>query len=81
MESKPLYLSKTLWTNVIIAICAMFVPGVAAWIQANPEMVVSIFAGINILLRLITKNGVALWLVPFAFLSLTACGFSGCGGP
>ena len=59
--SKPSYLSKTLWVNFLAAVFAIVFPPVTDWIAANPEAVISIFAGINILLRIVTKDKVQLW--------------------
>jgi len=63
MEDEPKknpLLSKTLWMNFLAGGLALFYPPAADWIAANPAMIVGIFAGINILLRLITKEGVQL---------------------
>ena len=53
--------SKTSWTNLIVAVTAMIFPPVAEWITANPIMMMNIFAGLNMGLRLITKDKVVLW--------------------
>lgn len=60
-EGKKLWLSKTLWTNVLVAAAAMFAPGVSNWISANPETMVMIWAGVNALLRLVTKEKLSLY--------------------
>lgn len=60
-EPKKMWKSKTAWTNLIIAATAMFAPGVSEWISANPVAVVSLWAGVNIGLRAITKGAVELW--------------------
>lgn len=51
---KPFYLSKTLWTNLIMGVLAIAIP----WVQENitPDMLTYAFAGVNMLLRLITKD-------------------------
>lgn len=54
-NSKPVYLSKTLWVNLIMAVGA-FIPGVGEWIQAHPDLFAGVFAVINVILRLLTKD-------------------------
>lgn len=56
---KPLY-SRTLWVNLIMAVSALFIPGVGSWMSGNIETVTIIFTGINMLLRLVTKNKISL---------------------
>ncbi len=60
METKPIYLSKTVWANVILA-AAAFIPAVNEYLQANPEILGLGFALVNTLLRLITKDKVELF--------------------
>jgi len=55
MQQKSVFLSKTLWFNLIIAVTA-FIPGVGAWIVAHPEAMTLFFTGVNVVLRLITKD-------------------------
>lgn len=57
MEEKPIYLSKTFWTNVIVAAAYPFMP--EEW--KNPEYVVYLLAAVNMVLRLMTKEKVSLW--------------------
>lgn len=52
---KP-WLSKTLWTNLVVIVGTMFVPAVADFVSANPEIMVSIWGGVNILLRWVSKD-------------------------
>lgn len=59
MENKPIYQSKTFWTNVLLALLPLF-PGVGAQVAAHPEYMGYLFAGVNILLRLISKDKVSL---------------------
>ncbi len=56
METKKPWFSKTLWTNVVVALAAVFAPGVKEWISANPETLVMIWAGLNAVLRFVTKD-------------------------
>lgn len=60
MEPKKPWQSKTLWINLIVAILAMAWPQGAAYIGANPEIVMSVMAGLNIILRLISKDKISL---------------------
>ena len=39
METKPWYTSKTIWTNLIMAVTIIFWPGVKEWVAANPDTV------------------------------------------
>ncbi len=59
MENKPSYLSKTVIVNLIMALSA-FVPSVNVYLVANPEIVMSVLAGVNILLRFFTKEKISL---------------------
>lgn len=60
VESKKPWLSKTLILNLVVAVSAMAVPPVAAWIQGHGDAVVSIFAAINFLLRLVSSDKISL---------------------
>ena len=57
---KPFYESKTLWTNLILAICSIFLPGVNGYVSIHPEVLAIFFAGINMVLRLVTKDKISL---------------------
>ena len=59
MNKKP-WQSKTLWINLILAASALFVPGVGAYVQSHMEVVAIVFSGINIVLRLVTKDAIQL---------------------
>jgi len=48
-------LSKTLWTNALLALFAFF-PVVNTWVAANPTVMMIAFSVVNIALRLITKD-------------------------
>lgn len=56
MDAKSPLLSKTLWVNLVLALSAIFVPSVGAFIQAHPDVTAVVFAGINMVLRLVTKK-------------------------
>lgn len=58
MSKKP-WLSKTIWTNIILAVVA-FIPPVQSFLAANPDTIVYVFVVINLLLRLITKGKIVL---------------------
>jgi hypothetical protein len=61
MNSKPAYLSKTLWVNLLVGGLALFLPGAKEWVAAHPEVATGALAGVNILLRLVTKGKLELW--------------------
>lgn len=57
MESaKKPWLSKTLWVNALVAIFAIAYPPASAWMAEHMDIVVAVFAGLNMILRLITKD-------------------------
>ena len=58
MDSKPLLKSKTLWVNAIVAIAAFF-PSISA--SVSPDVLLQVFAGINIVLRLVSKDKVVIF--------------------
>ena len=57
MEKKNPLQSKTIWVNLLLAVAAFF-PSVQTYIAANPEMIPTAFAVLNIILRLVTKTGI-----------------------
>ena len=57
MENKKFYLSKTFWVN-ILAIAAMVAQSLSGKEILNMEAQASILAGINIVLRFLTKSPV-----------------------
>jgi len=60
METKPVYLSKTLWVNLILAGTAFFGPA-AEYLRSHPDVLTMLFTGVNIVLRFLTKGKVVLW--------------------
>lgn len=52
---KP-WLSKTLWLNAIVAVLALVGINAGEWVSAHMDIVVAGVAGLNFLLRLITKD-------------------------
>lgn len=59
MDPKAPYLSKTLWTNLIVAAVAFF-PAAQSYVSAHPLAIVEAFAVVNFVLRLVTKNAISL---------------------
>lgn len=57
MDNKSVLQSKTIWVNLIMAVAAFF-PSVQTYISAHPELIPTAFAVLNILIRLVTKQGV-----------------------
>lgn len=59
MESKPAYLSKTIWMNLILALAA-FYPPVGDYLKGHEEYVLMAFSVLNIGLRLISKDKISI---------------------
>jgi len=55
MESKPVYLSKTVWINLVMAV-SVFVPIVNSYLVAHPESFVVVFTVVNVILRLVSHG-------------------------
>lgn len=60
MDSKKPWQSKTLWTNFLIALATLFIPGAEDFIKAHTEMVIMGITFLNTLIRLITQGKVEL---------------------
>lgn len=60
MEVKNPLKSKTLWMNLLFAISALFIPAVGLWMGENVELMAMIWSGLNMLLRLITKDKIGI---------------------
>lgn len=60
MQTKPLEGRKTLIVNAIVAASALF-PPVAEFVQANPQLVLAVLGGVNLVLRFVTKGKVRLF--------------------
>lgn len=56
---KSLFKSRTFYFNVLMALSPL-VPAVNAWLVANPAMFASIWGGLGIVLRMLTKDKVVL---------------------
>lgn len=59
MDKVAPWKSKTLWMSLLVAVGA-FVPPVAEWMKANPELFGLVLGGIFAALRLITKGRIAI---------------------
>jgi len=59
MNDKKPYQSKTIWINFILAATA-FIPSVHEFLSSHPELIVFGFSGINMILRLVTKDKIQL---------------------
>lgn len=53
-QSKAWYLSKTLWTNFILGVAVYIFPQIGE--NISEDLLVSIFAVVNIILRAVTKD-------------------------
>ncbi len=61
MDTKPIYLSKTFWVQIIgllVLLVGTKIPGVATFLQEQFVTVGTGWAVVNVLLRLITKDKV-----------------------
>lgn len=54
---KPIWQSKTVWMNLILALSA-FIPHMQEMISGNPEIVGAVWAVLNVILRIISKDKV-----------------------
>ena len=54
-DSKPLVKSKVFWANLLIPFIAIVVPE----INKNPELLIALQGILNIILRLVTTNGIS----------------------
>ena len=60
-ESKKWWQSKMLWVNFLIGVAAIIkaaMPEVEFLEKLNEELFISIFAGVNMLLRFVTKDAI-----------------------
>lgn len=60
METKPVYLSKTVWTNLLLAVAVFYGPA-SQYLQGHPDILAIVFSGVNLVLRFATKAKLALW--------------------
>lgn len=59
-NEKSVFFSRTLWLNVIMALVA-FYPPASEWMQGHMEIVMAVFGGLNMVLRLISKDKLYLY--------------------
>lgn len=59
-DTKPTYLSKTLWLNLILAIAAFF-PNISSVVQSHPELTIAGFAIANMIMRVVSKSELTLY--------------------
>lgn len=52
--------SKTILMNFVVAAGALFYPPVAEWVSAHPIEISSLFAVMNIVLRVVTKDKISI---------------------
>ena len=57
--SKPFYLSRTFWTNLLMLLSLVF-PAVQAWAAENPAAMPIIFGFVNLVLRTVTNKGLSI---------------------
>lgn len=59
-ETKKPWFSKTLILNLVMALSALVFPQVGEWVSANPDTMVFVWAGVNAVLRFVTKDKIQL---------------------
>lgn len=60
LDPKKPWLSKTLWVNALMAALAL-IPGPAhEWAVAHQDLMMMVVTGVNMLLRLVTKDKIGL---------------------
>jgi len=57
--TKSVFLSKTFWIQ-IVAIAAVLVPQVQAWLTANPVEFIAVLGAVNVLVRFATSGKISL---------------------
>lgn len=61
VETKPAWQSRTVWTNVVLAVLALVSPAAQDFIAHNPDYVAMGWSAINVVLRFVTKDKIELW--------------------
>jgi hypothetical protein len=59
-NTKPAYLSKTIWGNLLVALLPL-VPGLEEIFKVNPWLHEGLFLAANFVLRAVTKDKLTLW--------------------
>lgn len=60
MERKSLFKSKTVAVNTIVALTALYPPA-ATLVAAHPQETLLVLAGVNLILRLVTKKKIQIF--------------------
>lgn len=59
-STKKPWFSKTILSNLLLAVLAVVSPTAQAWISAHPEYAALGWSALNTVLRLVTKDGISL---------------------
>lgn len=59
-ESKSILKSKTFWMNIVLAVIVPFIPKEFQTLASDQEVISVLFLGVNVVLRLISKEKVHL---------------------
>lgn len=59
METKKPWQSKTIWINIVCALLPL-VPQLRNYVALYPDLSVTLITGVNLLLRVVTKNKISL---------------------
>lgn len=57
--TKP-WQSKTLWINLAIAVTCLVSTSASEWLKSHVELAMAALSGVNMLLRLVTKDKIGL---------------------
>lgn len=60
MDKKPFWQSKTIWVNFLTLAGSIYIAITGKQVDMSPEAMISIIAGINIFLRIVTKDRVSI---------------------
>jgi len=63
--AKPVYASKTVIVNAVMALAALH-PATSAFVSANPEVATVVAAAVNVALRFVTTRGLT-WSIKIPF--------------
>jgi len=64
METKPSYLSKSMWVGLITAICGLLssaMPSVNEWVAGHNDVILMGIGAIGVVLRAVTKDKIVIW--------------------
>lgn len=54
-STKPFYLSKTLWVN-LLSVGALLIPSVQAYSVIHPTLALDVLSAVNVILRLVSSD-------------------------